>query len=890
VLFAPEDVVPPRQNVRVKAAKAKPDREPAPRLPVARVSVEVPLAHLDRPFDYLVSAADDEAAQPGVRVKVRFAGQLVNGFLLERIATSPHGGKLAYLDKVVSPERVLDPEVARLARAVADRYAGNLSDVLRLAVPPRHARAEAQATPPRVDPPPGSAATSSQPVGVDAAAASGRPVAAADASSEPLSDAVAPSRSGTAARASSEAVGAAGAAASVWSQAATSLATVPDLSDQSASAGAQLSDPGARPASAGGRSVQPDAVAEVRLAQVADDQPTGVDELQAGQALPDPAELASAAESPSRSGAADSPRLARADLRGELDTAAEKLIHPDLADDPRRDDADAGGGPGPAAETPEVAGAGADLDQMAARGHVRPEAVAHGWGIYSAGVAYLHALSQGRAARAVWSALPGEDWPARIAEAAGAVVRGGRGVVIVVPDARDLERLDRALTVVLGDGRHVALNAAAGPAERYRRFLAASRHRVPVVVGTRAAMFAPVADLGLVVIWDDGDDLHAEPRAPYPHARDVLLTRAQLADCAALVGGFARTGEAQLLLETGWAKEIVADRGTLRARSPAIAPTGDDPQLARDPGAVTARLPSLAWQAARGALQAGMPVLVQVPRRGYLPSTACAECRTPARCPHCSGPLGLAGSRDVPACHWCGRAAADYACPACGGRRLRASVTGARRTAEELGRAFPGFPVRTSGRDEILTTVPGTAAVVVATPGAEPVAEGGYGAVLLLDTWALLSRADLRAAEETMRRWLSAAALARPGPAGGRVVVVADGSLAPVQALLRWDPGWFAARELAERRELGFPPAARMASVTGKAEAVAEFLDAARLPDDVELLGPVPAADDQERMLLRVSRGRAAALARALHEAAAVRSVKKSNLPIRIQIDPSELL
>ncbi|GAB1693037.1 hypothetical protein KRM28CT15_48400 [Krasilnikovia sp. M28-CT-15] len=535
----------------------------------------------------------------------------------------------------------------------------------------------------------------------------------------------------------------------------------------------------------------------------------------------------------------------------------------------------------------------------------------------------MRALADGRAARAVWAALPGEDWAARIAEAVAATVRAGRGAVVVVPDARDLDRLDLALTAALGPGQHVALNAALGPAERYRRFLTASRHRVPVVAGTRAAMFAPVAALGLVVIWDDGDDLHAEPRAPYPHAREVLLTRAQLAGCAAVVGGYARTGEGQLLLETGWAKEISADRETLRARSPAISPTGDDPELARDPGAATARLPSLAWQAARQALQAGAPVLVQVPRRGYLPAIACADCRTPARCPHCAGPLGLAGARAMPTCHWCGRVAAAYTCPTCGARRLRASVTGARRTAEELGRAFPGVPVRTSGRDEVLDVVPGEPAVVVSTPGAEPRAEGGYGAVLLLDTWALLTRSELRAAEETMRRWLSAAALARPGRAGGRVIVVADGSLAPVQALLRWDPGWFAARELAERRELGFPPAARMASVTGRPEAVAELLDAARLPDGAELLGPVPAGpgrgpraaprpgragpdapargraagdaeapdagDDQERMLVRVARSALPELARALHEAAAVRGARKATLPVRIQIDPADL-
>ena len=89
---------------------------------------------------------------------------------------------------------------------------------------------------------------------------------------------------------------------------------------------------------------------------------------------------------------------------------------------------------------------------------------------------------------------------------------------MVVPDARDLDRLDTAVTAVLGPGQHAALHASLGPAERYRRFLRVRRGQVRVVLGTRAAAFAPRRELGLVAIWDDGDDLHAEPRAPYPHA------------------------------------------------------------------------------------------------------------------------------------------------------------------------------------------------------------------------------------------------------------------------------------------------------------------------------------------------------------------------------------
>jgi primosomal protein N' (replication factor Y) len=249
---------------------------------------------------------------------------------------------------------------------------------------------------------------------------------------------------------------------------------------------------------------------------------------------------------------------------------------------------------------------------------------------------------------------------------------------------------------------------------------------------------------------------------------------------------------------------------------------------------------------------------------------------------------------------------AAFRCPTCASRRLRAGAVGAGRTAEELGRAFPGATVRTSGGSApVLDRVPGRPDLVVATPGAEPPAEGGYGAALLLDGWALLSRPDLRVAEETLRRWMTAAALVVPGGDGGRVVVVADAALPPVQALVRWDPAGHAAAELAARAEVGFPPAVRMASVEGTAEAVAEvvdaLLDAAGTglgPPGAEVLGPVeldpapgadPGAPPRERALVRVPRAQGRALAAALAAVAAQRSARKAPEPVRVRLDPPEV-
>src|SRR5439155_2963431 len=162
-----------------------------------------------------------------------------------------------------------------------------------------------------------------------------------------------------------------------------------------------------------------------------------------------------------------------------------------------------------------------------------------------------------------------------------------------------------------------------------------------------------------------------------PHVRDVLIQRAHLCGAAMLVAGFARTAEAQLLVDTGWAPEIVADRERLRASAPRVTSIGEhDTQLARDPAARAARIPSVAFDAARGALSAGLPVLVQVPRAGYVPTLACQDCRTPARCRRCAGPLALRGGTEAsaPHCRWCGAPDANFRCGACGSRRLRAMV------------------------------------------------------------------------------------------------------------------------------------------------------------------------------------------------------------------------
>ena len=468
---------------------------------------------------------------------------------------------------------------------------------------------------------------------------------------------------------------------------------------------------------------------------------------------------------------------------------------------------------------------------------------------YENGAEFIEDVAAGAATRAVMTVLPGHlehTWADVLATALAAAATSGRGAIAVVPTAKNLDLLEAALAERLPADAFVRLSSDSTPHTRYHGFVKARLGQVPVVIGTRAAAYAPVANLGLVVCWDDGDSSLVEQRAPYCHARDVLLLRASAENTAALFAGFSMSSEAARLVRTRWASHVRAPRALVRDFSPRIFSTGSEFELARDPLAAMARIPHLAFEHARRALARG-PVLVQVARSGYIPSFSCERCRMPARCGVCSGPLSVVSGSSVPSCSWCGHLAQQWRCSECGFTHWRYSAAGATRTAEELGRAFPNVPVISSAGDHVRASVGPEPALVVATPGAEPVAFGGYAAALLLDADKMLRFDSLRAPEAALRRWLNAAALVRPAALEGTVVTTASPS--PVeQALVRWDPAWFARQELEERAQTGLPPAVRTAAVTG-AEAdvrafMEEFLGSSALPERVReqlrIVGPVP--------------------------------------------------
>lgn len=483
----------------------------------------------------------------------------------------------------------------------------------------------------------------------------------------------------------------------------------------------------------------------------------------------------------------------------------------------------------------------------------------------------------------------GETWVGRwavtLAQLAARTVLGGASAILVAPDHRDARQLEAALTSLLPADRIARFDSAQPDADRYRGMLRAMGDEPVVVLGNRSAVYAPASKLGLLAVWNDGDPLLGEPLTPYVHARDAALVRQEQQGGALVFAGHTRTTDVQRLVELGWLGELAAER----PRRSKVIPTAHATGASADDHA---RIPSLAWREAAAAAKTG-PVLVQVARPGYAPGLRCVECGTAARCRHCAGPLQLQRAEAAPRCLWCGRDERSFRCTECGSSRLTRVGAGSTRTAEELGRAFPGIRVVVADGERRVLEVDARPALVVATRGAEPVAAGGYRAVLLLDGERMIARETLRIAEDCMRWWADAAALASDGASVFLVGVA--GRLAT--ALSSGSIPSFARAELADRRALGFPPAARVATLDGIPDAVAAALEA--LPPEADTIAE-RTVDGRTRALIRFDYAHGPAVARAvrsevIRQAAARRKPipgaprpGRAPLPLRARFDDPE--
>lgn len=415
-------------------------------------------------------------------------------------------------------------------------------------------------------------------------------------------------------------------------------------------------------------------------------------------------------------------------------------------------------------------------------------------------------------------------WAAQLARIAIATFETGRSVICAVPDWRDLDQLRDALAA-FGHEAVVRVDSRQSNGERYAGFLRALDHEPRIIVGNRSAVYAPAHHLGAILMWDDGDSVLAEPLAPYVHARDAALVRAGQSGAGLFFASHIRSAEVQRLSDIGYVRA---------QQNPPKRTRIVHADASMTPDVFAGRVPEIAARTIREALKEG-PVLVQVATPGYAPIAACHDCGELARCRACAGPIGFRSAQRA-ACRWCGTNAATWSCSECQSRHLVERGMGSERTVEQFERQFAGARVLLSDGEHARERVDARPALVVATRGAEPLAAGGYRAVVLLDAERLLARESLRAAEDCVRWWENAAALAAPD---GHCLLASGGGPA-VRAFVTGRTEDWLRSELRDRHDLRYPPAVRVASVTGGPAEVNRALDTLNHIAGVDHLGPTP--------------------------------------------------
>ena len=441
--------------------------------------------------------------------------------------------------------------------------------------------------------------------------------------------------------------------------------------------------------------------------------------------------------------------------------------------------------------------------------------------------------------------------------------------LIVVPDTNSANRLQKMIEGSL------LLDSSLERSERYTNFLHIRNGGNLIVIGTRSAIFAPLADLSAIFVIDEGSENHYEVRTPGWNVRDVAILRSRRANISLNFVGYSPSSEIARLIESRW-----LDYSSSKSRVNVVPFQQSHGEL----------LPSRLMSEIRKAMKAG-PILFISPRKGYSQAITCSKCRNIAMC-ECGGKLAQRSAQSSVSCVICARSMSEWKCTWCQGTTPYLLGRGSERFAYEIGAAFPGTHIVQSSSESMIGRYEERSGFVISTPGVAPYAQGGYAMVVILEGERFFTQSDIRAHERSRELFFSHAAFASQT---GSVAVVMSGDHPVIGALSAWKPSLISQRELRERLEVHLPPFSRAITLdiaNSESQSLLRGLrksqEDGRLPVSTTILGPSQLKGETDRIVILTPLSDGEELISLLHEFQRRRSSSKKTLA-SIRIDPYSL-
>jgi primosomal protein N' (replication factor Y) len=397
--------------------------------------------------------------------------------------------------------------------------------------------------------------------------------------------------------------------------------------------------------------------------------------------------------------------------------------------------------------------------------------------------------------------------------------------------------------------------------KRHREWRSIQSGSADVVIGARSAVFAPTPRLGLIVIDEEHENTFKQETSPRYHARDVALKRAEMLGIPVILGSATPSLETFHATCSGSIQRIDLPNRVEGRPLPTIEIV--DMRAERDARKGYAIISRRLEHRVREALGSGHQVILFLNRRGFATYLTCRRCGWIGKCPSCDITLTFHRSKDLVECHYCGHTEAPpTVCPDCGYKNVRYYGVGTERIVDEVAGLFPSAVTARMDSDTMTTRHSyvkalrdfrqGATQVLI---GTQMIAKGldfpNVTVVGVISADISLNLPDFRASERTFDLVSQVAGRAGRGPGGGVVVVQ---TLTPehfgIQAAARHDYLGFAAKEIGQRTELGYPPAGRLARIVLRGQSEEKVKEAAGKVRDAlasaavegtAVLGPAPA-------------------------------------------------